>query len=339
MGKINWKEMADAAAEIEDQTEVPESSGFNNLPDEGVTVGRLVEYIELGEQPQKPWKGQPKKPIDKVRITFELLTDKHIREIEVDGVTKKIANRISVIIPKALGDKAQYRKLFDAMRNNRDGIKNMAQMLGEAFKLKVVHNVSGEKTYANLKDDNGWLVYPPTIDITDENGIPTGKVKQIKVPETVGEERLFIWSMPNRQMWDSLFIDGSKEVKKDGKVTVKSNNWIQDMIKSAVNFEGSPLFDMLSGLDTDELEAAMEETEEFEAEDDEVELEEEEEEETEDEAEETEEVEEVEEVVEKPKTKAKSKTTKTTKAKSEKPAGKKKATSADEDDLAALGLI
>ncbi|MGZ7204734.1 hypothetical protein ACXWOS_09805, partial [Streptococcus pyogenes] len=49
------------------------------------------------------------------------------------------------------------------------------------------------------------------------------------------EYRIFIWNKPTRSTWDSLYIE--------------SNNFIQDTILGAVDFEGSPLQAMLSGID------------------------------------------------------------------------------------------
>ena len=267
---IDFKALAAAAAEMEDQTETTSGGGFEReIPPAGRAAARFVEYIELGKHERKAFKGKAKDPADSVRLTFELLGTNHVREIEVDGEKRKIANRITIEIPKILNDKAGFSKLFDKMDYGR-GNKNMAQMLGDAFLVEVIHNVVGEgdkaKTYANLKTEAGeWTIAAPMIDVFGEDGIPTGAKKQLTVPEAVGQMRMFIWNKPTRATWDSLFIDGEYETKDDkGNTITKSKNFIQSKIKSAVNFKGSELFNMLSGSDAVDaaISGASEETQE-----------------------------------------------------------------------------
>lgn len=251
--KNNLRDLINEISEEEDQTQAVESTDFEfQPPAEGVTVGRLIEYIELGQQPMRPYKGKEKPPADKVRIVFELLSPKkNIREIEVEGKGKvKVADRIVINTKKSLHENSGFFKLFNKMRYGRDDIKHMAQMLGEAFILTVVHNVVGEgkdkRTYANITNDAGeYLISAPfKVDPIEETKTP------IPVPEAISELRLFLFNKPTQETWDSLFVDGEREVDdgKGGKKQV-SKNKLQETILGAVNFEGSALAELLEGSD------------------------------------------------------------------------------------------
>jgi hypothetical protein len=355
------KALANQAAETEDQTQV--SADFEiRLPPAGKTVGRLIEYIEFGKQPGRPTKqNKNPKPADQVRMLFELCGPKNVRVEKVDGEDKTFADRVSITISKKFSGKAHFKKLFEAMRYGRDNIKHMAQMLGDAFIIEVIHNESGDgdkkRTFANIRDNTGtWLLGAPVVEDPIE-----GTRKKLKVPEATGDMRLFLWNNPNEECWDSLFIDGTRTKKNaKGEEEEVSKNWMQETLLSALNFEGSALQAMLAGgidtplsEDADETEEEVEEVEETE------ELEEAEEEADADE----EEVEEEEETPPPPPKKAKpAEKTKAVPAKKQtaaakpadkapakpakaaakpvaaKPTGKPKAKSGDAELLAELGL-
>lgn len=252
--------LIDYAVEHEDQTDVTAGGDFEYVPPKaGPTVGRFVGYIELGPQPQT-YQGKPKEPVEEVRLIFELLSPAHnIKEVEINGEKKKISDLIAFNVPKKLNEKAKYVKIFNAMRYGREftkdnkPLKHMAQMLGEAFKLNIWHNVVDKghnkgKTYANLHDGNGaWGIYAPvavdelagtSVDISDR--IPASLQPGIKI---------FLWGNPTKDTWDSLFIDGENTVKQaDGTEVTKSKNWLQELIMSSTSYEGSKLQQMLGGV-------------------------------------------------------------------------------------------
>lgn len=315
--KIDFKALADRAAKRHDQTQTKTGGGDFTPPPAGTTLARFVDYIEVGVQKQRAYKGKEKPPAAKVYVTFELLGKNYIKEIEVDGQKKTIADRITVPLTLSLHEKASFKKLFKKMLYGRQGIEHMSQMLGEGFKVTVTHNESGEgdkkKVYANITDDDGNFLVDGPFKRDDLEGTSV----KLKVPDPISDLRMFVWEEPTQETWDSIFIDGEKEVKdeKTGKNKTVSKNWIQNMIIGAVNFEGSPVQAFLEGssdlpddptdLDDEESEEEVEEElEEEEAEDDsEEEIEDEAEEEAEEEVEEEEE--EVEEEVEEaPKKKA-----------------------------------
>lgn len=246
---LSIAELAAMAAASEDQT-VVETSTFTNEPiPAGRTIGRFIEYIETGKHPQPDYAGKKKPDADRVRLTFELLhPKKNIHEYEVEGEKRVRADRVSISIAKKLSDKAKFKKLFNAMSYGRDETKHLAQCLGEAFIITVYHNVvkvdGKDVTYVNLDSDGVYGISAPFIvdPLEDTKTL-------VPVQEALSPTRLFLWSNPTQETWDSLFIDGTRERKLDGGATEQvSKNWLQETILSAKNYEGSPLAALLGGV-------------------------------------------------------------------------------------------
>lgn len=252
--ELSIAELAALAADTDDQTETNVAGDYEReIIPEGPNFARFVEYIETGKHPQKPYQGKEKPPAEIIRLTFELLhPKKSIIEYEIDGVTKKRGQLITVRVKKSLSDKASFKKIFNAMTYGRDSIKHFAQMLGEPFLVNVFHNkskdVAGKETiYANLNNSEG--VY--SIGAPKHSDPITQTVTDLAphIPQPFAPVRIFLWNNPTKPTWDSLFIDGTREVKdKDGNVTHESKNWLQEQIMSALNYEGSALHTMLHGV-------------------------------------------------------------------------------------------
>lgn len=247
--------LAAAAAQTDDQTAEGGGGYTRELPAEGSTVGRLIEYIEIGARKQKPFKGKAKPNCREVRLTFELLTNSakrtDVKTIEVDGQPVEIADQIRVKIPIKKGDRSSYTKLLKKMIYGREGIVHMAQMLGQAFLLKIVHNKpeGSDTTYANIRtagESGEWQVSAPRFQkdpMDDESWV------DLKVRDAVSPLRIFIYDHPTKESWDSLFIDGTRTVKnEDGTESEVSKNWIQESIVQAEDFHGSALEAFLAGI-------------------------------------------------------------------------------------------
>jgi len=235
-------------AEQEDDQSQTRTGGDFTAPKPGITVCRLIEYIELGMQKQKPYQGKPKPPAEVVRLTFELLSP--ARDIhEFDG--KRTADKISFRCTKLLSNKARFKRLFNQMDYGR-GKKHMAHFLGDAFLVEIFNYVgTDKKDHASLFNNEGFCrIGAPfrPADPLDPNGKPT----PIPVPDAISNLRLFLFNHPSPECWNSLYIEGEREVKDDkGTVTGKeSKNFIQDSIRAAVNFHGSPVEAMLAAIST-----------------------------------------------------------------------------------------
>ena len=155
---------------------------------------------------------------------------------------------MSIKIAKKLSDKAKFKKLFNVMTYGRDSIKHMAQMLGEAFIINIYHNVvekeGVKRTYINLDKDGVYGIGAPFVTDPLE-----GTKTEVPVREALSPLRLFLWANPTQETWDSLFIDGTRTVKKDGGGEEEvSKNWLQEQILSALNYTGSPLEALFGGV-------------------------------------------------------------------------------------------
>lgn len=245
MTQIDYKAIAAEAAKSKDHNKVNTMATYAPPP-AGKTVGRFIEYVELGVQERKAYKGKPKNPAEHVRVVFELLhPKKNIKEIESEGTKKTIADRITMgNMLLSLSDLSGFKQLYDQMKYGRDDIKYMPEMLGEAFVIDIEHNIVNEgkdteRTYANIKA----ISAPQTEDAMTET------VTKLNVPEAVSPVKIFCFDNPTKESWDSLFIDGTRDQTKDGTTTTVSKNYIQETILKAKNYVGSPLEQLLGGID------------------------------------------------------------------------------------------
>ena len=216
-------------------------------PAKGVAMARFVSYIEIGEQEPRVKGPHYKGPKPTAIIQFELLGKKHAKEIEVDGKKRIVYPIITETLPISTSKKSWFYKLLHAMDYGR-GNTHMAFMLGEAFKITVLHNEvdkDGKKAiFANIRNDQGWTVGAPIVQKEDDDGemvdVP------LKVPNPTVELRMMLWDAPSQEQWESLFIDGTRTVKDGDKEKEVSKNWIQETILKASDFEGSEIQRILS---------------------------------------------------------------------------------------------
>lgn len=252
---IDYKKIAAEAANITDQSETKAGGDFErNVPAAGVTMGRFIEYIELGFQPQRAFQGKAKPDAATARFTFEFLAKKNIREVEIEGEKRTFADRISFELPISLSEKSGFKKLFNAMRYGRE-VTHFAQMLNDAFVFTIVHNEvekDGKKrVYANIKNDSGWLIQAPVV-VDPVQGTET----KVPVPPAMSDIKLFIWERPCKETWASLHISGTRTVKDEkGNEREVSKNWLQEKILEASNFQGSPLEELLTDAEGEVTEA------------------------------------------------------------------------------------
>jgi len=249
------------AEQGEDQTVATKGSGKPfDMPKAGTAMLRLVSYIEIGEHTKK-FTGKPDKDVPQVMLQFELLgknypatapeTDEH--------QARETPFIITITENKFLSEKANFFKLFTKMNQDYD-VKHMSSLVGKEFLGTVVLTEpdANGRVYANLRDTNGYTIRPPYIDADDgEGGVER---KRINVPKAVTPLKIFLWDYADQEQWDSLFIDGVFNPKKDDKGNViaegKSKNWIQERILAAKNFKNSPVAAVVAGGDSLDLDGA-----------------------------------------------------------------------------------
>lgn len=180
----------------------------------GTYFGRFMEYIELGKKiPMHMGKPTGKPAVMNVRLGFIVYTP--------DGSIKRI-NPFPMAISSF--EKAKFKQVFDKM--NYDGtLKHMAQRLGQPFMFEVEQYTSKAGKTSNTID---FLSLRPLPKFDPQTGAPV----ELPALDESGL-RLFLFDNPTKETWDSLHIE--------------KNNFIQEDILSAVNFEGSALQQMLMG--------------------------------------------------------------------------------------------
>lgn len=238
-----------AAAAADDFTKESKGGGFEKeLPTAGMGVCRLREYIELGQQETATKNYPAKKPARKARFVFELTTPKHVKEItKEDKSVIRIPHTVAVTCVVSKSEKSNFIKLFRKL-NWAGTAQHPAQLLGAPYLVEIVHSPGNDQPitkenpakYANVQKDGEYTFAPARKVDPIEN-----TVEEIKVPEMLNSQRLFLYDMPTQECWDALFIDGT--YTKDDKEV--SKNWMQETIMSALDFDGSALQQMIGGLE------------------------------------------------------------------------------------------
>lgn len=213
-------------------------------PAEGVCLATLVGYIETGKVLDEKYN----KVKDTVQLIFELAGGKNQpRELE-DGT--KIPHRVTLNMTLSLNEKANFYKLFRKL-NYKGTAKHMAELLDNYWLVTVRHRKGKDgRVFANLDDVDRNYTFRPPVRIEGDELAGTAKQIPIDKPERLSELRLFLWDFPSKEMWDSLFIDGTYEERKDdsGKVIApaRSKNVIQNRIMAATNWATSPMAEILA---------------------------------------------------------------------------------------------
>jgi len=238
MSALDLKALAAAAAETEDLN--VDKSGFERKPlEEGACLLRLRDYIETGRYASK---NPAYKPGLKVDLVFEVSSKKHL--VEIDG--KKVPALMYVSLGKGSTATSQYKKLFNSMNKALGGThKNFLTMIDQPLKAHITQNKVGEgkdqKIYANLDEKGVWSFVPAVREVLDEDGEVESSTP-INVKELHGNSKVFMWENEGISddmvvaMWETLFIDGTRE---DKDKNVVSKNTIQEKIMTNLEWVGS----------------------------------------------------------------------------------------------------
>jgi len=178
---------------------------------------RLVQLIELGMQPQKPYRGNVKPPIHMIHLTYEF-TDEFC--LDEDGNEMEDKPRwLSETIPfhNLDCDLAKSTKRYRALDPNDESDGDFVQLLNKGCHITVSHNPrDGEP-------DNPYQNIASATAMRDK--------VLAKLPELVNEPKYLDLDDPDLDLFKSL------------------PEWIQDKITSGLEFAGSVLDNLLSGDD------------------------------------------------------------------------------------------
>lgn len=217
-----------------DLNEAVSGGGGSRLLPVGIAFAQLVEYVELGKQPQE-FQGKSKDPLLEFNIGFALTgqcqtpnENGQFEKYTNDDGTPYIIRPYSIALSR--NEKSQAFKLFKAL-NYKQVYKHFAQMLGQKFMVNIVH-VPKSKADPTLVSRLDLTSFRAPIDPMSGQMYP--------IPDAPDSYyRLFSWDRPTLEAWDALFVEGQYEAK-DGK-PARSKNRIQETILGAVDFDGSPL--------------------------------------------------------------------------------------------------
>lgn len=181
----------------------------------GTYPARLVRIIDLGIQPQKAFKGEPKPPAHQVDWTYELLDvymlDKEGNELE--DKPRWVRERFNVNRPEA--DLAKSTKRYKALDPEELFDWDMTKLIGMPCMITITHG-------DNKKD--------PTRPYENVGNVTAMRAKDAaKAPELQNPSVVFTLDEPNMEVFH------------------KFPQWLQDLIKGNLEFKGSLLERSLGG--------------------------------------------------------------------------------------------
>lgn len=248
----------DAESTVTDMTVASKGGGEAYVPPPaGPCHLRFVGYVEVGDHLNRGYQGAPDKNKPESHWFFEVLGPKHKPQPDANG-TMRPAAVVEIKLPISRNDKAGYFRLFTKM-NYKGTAKIPAGLLGEAFKGTLVHRKYKRKdgtegVALDLKNDTGYTIEIPRYEVVNpddhEEPGPTGEFKTLSVAQPITPLKCLLWNRPTTAMWESIHIPGEYPARTadDGTVTApaKSKNVLQEKIRAALNFKGSPISQLLA---------------------------------------------------------------------------------------------
>jgi hypothetical protein len=174
---------------------------------------RVAQIIDLGLQDGGEWKGDKKPPVNKIYITYELvdafMVDKDGTELEDKPLWK--SEDLNLLSPDM--DMAKCNKRYKAIDPEEVFDYDWSQLLGQPCSVLTVHKESKGKTYCNVGSVTPYVV----------------SKRNPELPELKNEGKMFTLDEPDMEVFSAL------------------PEWLQERIKSNLEFKGSPLDKILNG--------------------------------------------------------------------------------------------
>lgn len=116
----------------------------------GTYPARLVQLIDYGLQPQKPYLGKDKPPVQEIGLTYELV-DEFMKDEEGNDIPDK-PRWVSETLPffGLFADKAKSTQRYKAFDPNEEWKGDFSQAITKPINVTVVNNVVGDKVYDNV---------------------------------------------------------------------------------------------------------------------------------------------------------------------------------------------
>ena len=184
--------------------------------EEGTYPARLVQVILMGVQKERPYKGEERAPRLYLRLTYEML-DEFMKDDDGNDLEDKprwLSEEIPFMSLKA--DLAKSTKRYYALDPEARADGDWAQLVGAPCMVTVVTETD--------KRPGVDRIYEKVASVSSMRPKEAAKAPELKNPG-----RIFDFYEPN--------IDIFKELPE----------WIQEKIKSAVDYDGSALQSALEG--------------------------------------------------------------------------------------------
>lgn len=178
----------------------------------GPYPARLVQIIDLGLQPQRPYKGVEKPPAHELMVTYEL-SDAFMIDKEGNDLEDK-PRWVSETFPlnNISADLAKSTKRYVAFDPNISDGGDWSKQIGKPCTVNIINNESKGKVYDNV-----------------DSVAPMRARDAAKLPELVNPSRVFDLDNPDMEVFNSF------------------PDWIKEKITSNLTFSGSLLEGLLKG--------------------------------------------------------------------------------------------
>lgn len=178
----------------------------------GTYKARLVQLIDLGLQPQRPYQGQEKKPAYEIMLTYELVDEfmKDENGNDIEDKPRWISENFA--LHALTNDKAKSTKRYEAFDKEHEFEGDFTKCVGMPVMVTIVNNKVGDKIYDNVAN----LAAMRAKDAAACNPLVNGAV-------------VFDLSDPALDVFNRL------------------PQWLQDKIKGNLEYAGSPLSKKLGG--------------------------------------------------------------------------------------------
>lgn len=183
----------------------------------GTYPGRLVQIIDFGLQPQKPYMGKDKAPVNEIGLTYELV-DEFMKDEKGNDIEDK-PRWISETLPfyGLYADKAKSTQRYNVFDPTGEWEGDFSKAIEAPVNVTVVNNQSGDKVYDNVGNISAMRPRDAA------NCAPL-----------VNKAKVFDLDAPDLETFNAF------------------PKWIQDKIKSNLEYEGSPLQKLLGNTSKDE---------------------------------------------------------------------------------------
>lgn len=188
---------------------------FAKQPDfePGTYPVRLVQVIDMGLQPQRPYLGEDKAPAQDVMLTYEFVDVFMVDDKGNDILDKPRWQSETINLRSFKADLATSTKRIKALDPKDVHNGNLAELVGAPAMATITVSKKGEKTYVNIR------------------GLAVMRDKDVaKLPELVNPTKVFDLEEPDLEVFNSL------------------PEWIREKIKGNLKYEGSNLQQLLGGV-------------------------------------------------------------------------------------------